>query len=237
MANQFLSLSLFLMLLSFFIVLNSVSDFEETKAVPAALNSLLLAFSNDVKNIEDKPSPAPSLYQDKRGGDTIEALEGVFNAHIGGFEAKRNRLGTVLHVQLPMQRFENAVNEATFENAGFGAGTLQSFMTTLVTVLRSAENGQPYRIDMVMNVSEDPVILSENAPDDFVTALKRVSDLATTLENKGIPKKMLSAGLVSGKAGMIDLYFYRYTPFTLDVKAQEDKDALPSSGNAGVKDL
>ena len=222
MANQFLSLSLFLMLLSFFIVLNSVSDFEETRAVPAVLNSLTLAFSNDVKNIQNGPSPSPSLHQDKREGDTIEVLEGLFNAHIAGFESKRNRLGTVLHVRLPIQRFENAVNSIGFDDAGFPGTVPQSFVDTLITVLRSSEKGQPYRIDMVMSIPEDPAILSDSTPDDFIKALKRVSALAHSMENKGLPKKIMSSGLKKGETGFIDLYFYRYKPFEMNVDSDDD---------------
>ena len=66
MANQFLSLSLFLMLLSFFIVLNSMSDFEKQTAVPAVLNSLSLAFSSRDQNLLEGymnvgPSAVPAL--------------------------------------------------------------------------------------------------------------------------------------------------------------------------------
>ncbi len=227
MANQFLSLSLFLMLLSFFIVLNSVSEFEENRAVPAALNSLTLAFSSQLSTPQDNPSATPSLHPDKRGGDSLEAIEGLFNAHIAGFEAKRNRLGTMLHMQLPMQRFENAVDETDFADAGF-SDTQQTFATTLVTALRSAENDNPYRIDMVFNIPEDPTVLSQSQPDEFMQALRRVSTLATTLENKGIPKKMISAGLKTGQTGFVDLYFYRYEPFELP--SNNNGDALDQDG-------
>ena len=214
MANQFLALSLFLMLLSFFIVLNSVSNFERQNAVPAVMNSLLLTFSSQERKVEPRPAPKPSEYEDQRKGDTINAVEGLFNAHIAGFEASRNRLGTVLHVSLPMQRFENAVDAAYFsEFDASESGEEQSFILTLVTVLRSAERGDPYRIDMVYNIPEDPVILKETDPNAFWAALKRASDLAENLEERGLPRKMMSVGLQKGQIGYIDLYFYKYAPF------------------------
>lgn len=227
MANQFLSLSLFLMLLSFFIVLNSVSEFEKNQAVPAALNSLTLAFSSQLKTPQDNPSATPSLHPDKRGGDSLEVIEGLFNAHIAGFEANRNRLGTMLHMQLPMQRFENAIEETDFSEAGFSDGE-QSFATTLVTTLRSADNDNPYRIDMVFNIPEDPTVLSQSQPEEFMKALKRVSTLAATLEDKGVPKKIISAGLKTGQTGFVDLYFYRYRPFELPLN--DNNDGLDQEG-------
>ncbi len=223
MANQFLSLSLFLMLLSFFIVLNSISDFEDNNAVPAVLNSLTLAFSGQEKGaVGDGPSNIISQYQDKREGDTLESLDGLFNEHIAGFKAKRNRLGTVLHVSLPMQRFENAVKDVSFDDLAYAQEDKQSFVTTLVTLLRSSEKGQPYRVDMVMNISEDPAILSENSPDEFIKYIKRVSALAFNLEGKGLPKKMMSSGLARGTTGIIDLYFYRYKAFKMEGNSNEN---------------
>ncbi len=228
MANQFLSLSLFLMLLSFFIVLNSISDFEENNAVPAVLNSLTLAFSGQAKEVTGAgPSSLASKHQDKREGDTLESLDGLFNAHIAGFKARKNRLGTVLHIELPMLSFENAVKDVSFDNLELFQGENQSFTTTLVTLLRSAESKQPYRIDMVMNISDDPAILSEKSPDDFIKSLKRVSDLAALLEDKGIPKKMLSSGLAKGEVGIVDLYFYRYKPFKMEVSADDANSVKP----------
>ncbi|MGN7438129.1 MAG: hypothetical protein ACTHOO_05725 [Alcanivorax sp.] len=222
MANQFLALSLFLMLLSFFIVLNSVSNFERERAVPAVLNSLKLTFSSDERKIEHKPAPSPSEYEEQRSGDTIDAVEGVFNANIAGFEAKRNRLGTVLHVSLPMQRLENAVDAANFEEIDFNdEGESQSFLITLVTVLRSAERGDPYRIDIVMNIPEDPVAFSDAEPNLFMRSLKRVSHVAEELEQRGLPKKMISAGLQKGEVGNVDLYFYKYAPFSFPEDAMK----------------
>ena len=62
MANQFLSLSLFLMLLSFFIVLNSMSTFEQETTVPAVLNSLSLAYRGYADYYQNMPA--------KRGVET-----------------------------------------------------------------------------------------------------------------------------------------------------------------------
>ncbi len=223
MANQFLSLSLFLMLLSFFIVLNSISDFEDNNAVPAVLNSLTLAFSGQTSQITGAgASNILSNYDNKREGDALESIDGLFNAHIAGFKARKNRLGTVLNVSLPIQLFEKAVKDVSFDDLSISKDNSQSFISTLITLLRSSEKGQPYRIDMVMNISEDPAILSRDNPESFLGSLKRVSALAETLESNGLPKKMISAGLSKGKEGIIDLYFYRYKPFNIKINIDDN---------------
>jgi len=244
MANQFLSLSLFLMLLSFFIVLNSMSDFEEKTAVPAVLNSLNIAFTGKDQNILDGhinigPSAVPTPYEEGRGeGDTLETIEGLFNAHIAGFEAKRNRLGTVMHVSLPIGSFERAVKTSSLEAPQGGDANPLNFSQTMITLLRSSEESRPYRIDMVYNLENDPVVLLRAAPDTFKAALVRVSALAGYLEQKGLPKKMMSVGLSKGKTGYIDLYFYRYKPLQVPdeiEKMREDEEQKKNAETEGVE--
>lgn len=224
MANQFLSLSLFLMLLSFFIVLNSVSDFENTKAVPTVLNSLSLAFKNEHSQGDTTATARQeNEFQDKRDGNALEDVEGLFNAHIAGFEARKNRLGTVMHVRLPMRSFENALKRTDFGDADVPSQDQEPFLNTLVTVLRSAQKKKPYRIDMVMNVGDDPAILMDTQPKEYRTAVKRVSNLSKALENMKLPRKMISTGLKRGERGFIDLYFYRYKPMQMPFEAKASK--------------
>lgn len=207
--------------------MNSISSFEENKAQPV-LNSLTQAFTN--VDIEIK-KPATQEIEDAieksmRKGDTLEAIEGVFKAHIAGFEPKRNRLGTVMHIKLPIGRFESTIDIDGYENYRKEAGAPGAFAQTLVTLVRSVENGgQQYRIDMILNVAQDPATYQEQAPDDFTKDIKRVSKLATTLEQTGLPQKMMSIGMKQGQTGMIDIFIRRYAPLKFDenkAKAVED---------------
>jgi len=221
------------MLLSFFIVLNSMSTFEEDIAVPAVLNSLNLAFSSNDNRLPERymnigPSAVPSSNEDGGGeGDTLETIEGMFNAHLAGFKAKRNRLGTVMHVSLPMAEFERAVKTSSLEAPQGGEASPVTFSQTMITLLRSAQKGVPYRLDMVYNQENSPTVLLRGAPDSFKVALTRVSALAGHLERKGMPKKMMSVGLIKGKPGFIDLYFYRYKPLAVpdEIRKMQEEEA------------
>ncbi len=214
MANQFLSLALFLMLLSFFIVMNAVSSFERDKTSPV-MDSLALAFSNRVIERKMAPFDDPSARSSVDMGDTLEELEGLFNAHIAGFEASRNRLGTVMHVRTSVGQFENAIDMVDVDYNNDAIGTKGSFAQTLVTLMRSKERGKSYRMDMLLNIPKEPASFENEQPEEFVASLKRVSSFATSLEAVGMPKKMLSVGLIKGDDGFIDLYFYRYKPFNI----------------------
>lgn len=221
MANQFLQLSLFLMLLSFFIVLNAVSDFEDDKSRPV-LNSLALAFASQPipEAIGTSDSHIKTILDDKRDGDTLEALKGLFNAHLSAFEAKKNRLGTVMHVRIPVGRFRNAIDFPSISYSEAMIGMQGSFLPTMITLLRSAEHGEPYRMDIILNVAQDPSLYLSNQPGEFSADLKVLSDLATSLERAGMPKKMMSIGMEEGEASYLDLYFYKYKAFDLMKKIQ-----------------
>lgn len=222
MANQFLSLALFLMLLSFFIVMNAVSGFDDSKTKPV-ISSISLAFSNHTPEKSEDPvnEKTPRVAQGE--GDTLEALEGLFNAHISGFQATRNRLGTVMHVRTDVGAFENAIDISGIGYGDVPVGGRGSFVLSMITLLRSAEKGQAYRVDMILNLPDDPAAFQKDSPAAFMQSLKRVSGFATILERAGLPKKMLSAGVAQGDVGFIDLYFYRYKPFDMLLEINSEK--------------
>lgn len=227
MANQFLSLSLFLMLLSFFIVMNSVSAYEE-KREAKVLKSIVLAFSNnEIEELSKAPEDTPNPIGSYNLGTTLDEVEGLFHSTISGFEMSRNRLGTVMHVRLPIAKFENAINMPANFSMTMGDGLKGSFIKTLVTILRAEERGQPYRIDMILNVEDDPIDLLKVNTIEFDKELYRVSSLSEQLQSNGVPTNMLSSGLVKGKPGYLDLYIHKYKPF----KFPETQDANKGRGN------
>lgn len=224
MANQFLSLSLFLMLLSFFIVLNAISSFEDIKSQPV-LNSLSLTFSQEaskehLKNTAPEPNPRAA----EKEGDTLDKIEGLFKGNIAAFDVSRNKLGTVMHVRVPVVQFENAIDISEYDVQNTDQAGRGSFAQTIVTILRSAQGGNPYRVDMVLNISEGPARQMRNTPVEFQQELRRVGGYALLLEESGMPKKMITAGLAQGESGYIDLYFRRYQPFDLNSKIKSLED-------------
>lgn len=215
MANQFLSLSLFLMLLAFFIILNASSSFVDSKSVPI-LNSLSIAFTGQPSNKVIAPSNEPTqdpLRSGQKEGDALQELEGLFTANIAGFKSRRNRFGTVMHVSLPIGEFENAINFDSYD-ADVNIDEKGAFLTTFITLLRAQERDVAYRMDMVLNTQSSIETTTPQKP-DLMQDLRRVTNLAKTLENRGLPKNLISAGLKTGEQGSMDLYFYRYAPLLI----------------------
>ncbi len=215
MANQFLALSLFIMLLSFFIVINAVSNFEEVKTRPV-LTSISLAFSTKNSGEDTAPTIEESAEKGFHEGDSLDQLEALFKAQLTGHTIKKNSLGTVMHVRLPLRSFERGVGAATQattdpKRAKRSAGGF--FLTTLVSLLQSDKAGIRYRMEMLLNVPKNPALAHNKNPQEVAEAVKKISGFSQALETAGLPKKLLSAGLSEGKDGYIDLYFRRYEAF------------------------
>lgn len=218
MANEYLGLSLFVMLLSFFIILNSMSEFEDTKAIPI-LNSLDRAFSRTgEERKEEAHSPVVSTATKSGEGNTIDKIEGFFNARIKGFKVVKNRLGSEMTIFLPVKEFEKALDETdqalflgTEEQAlaGFEGAP---FLDTLVSLINSEDTKQPYRMDMILNAGESAGILHNNSPQELSAATNQISDYARRLERAGLPVNFMSIGLGAGDEDIIELTFRPYIP-------------------------
>ncbi len=227
MANQFLQLSLFLMLLSFFIVLNGMSAFEENKVRPV-MNSLLGTFSNDVVEevvVEDYEMGTFIDDNQNQRGDTLEEIEGLFDTHISGIQTSRSEKGDLLHIRMQTWKFQNAITSMDYEGKRITNrnATQGSFLDTMISLLRSDGEGKTYRVDLVISVPKEPAVYRVQSPRDFARALRQVTDYTQIIESAGFPRKMISAGMGKGASNVIDLYFRTYVPydFASEVKSRE----------------
>ena len=213
MANQFLALSLFIMLLSFFIILNALSSYEETKAKPV-LNSLSMTFSNNATVEILSPNVVEAPEHETNEGDTLSKLESLFNAHITGVEVTKNSLGTTMRVRMPFARFESSLMEPVRDGdpSEQRLGAAGTFLPTLVSLVQTRETGLPYRMDMVLNVEGRPAKLVREKPASFRRNLQKIALVAKKLEVNGLEKKLVSSGLADGEENMVDVYFAPYVP-------------------------
>ncbi len=211
MANQFLGLSMFIMLLSFFIVLNSLSNFEIKKSSPI-LNSLSLAFSTEDREDRDAPSKAAQTTEALRKGTTMDKLQGLFETEITGIEATQNRLGTVMHIRMSFEEFEKQTTTGLVKS-NTGEPRQSIFVPTLISLLDAKENGTMTKMKMMVNLRSAPALALANNDSQLPDISRRISRIAGVLEQAGLEKKLLETGLKGGDDGMVDLFFLRYEPF------------------------
>ncbi len=218
MANQYLALSLFLMLLSFFIIMNSKSGFDQSKASPV-MRSLSVAFSGKTKEQGQAPLNEFVEIALKGEGDSLERIESLFVTNLTDVQAKRNRLGNMMRIRLPVSSFARGI-EYTEESGGRQG----NFVPTLVALLQTQDRGIPYRMDMLLSIPQDPADMTKSDPEGFQKKLETVTGFAQKLEEMGIPKTLLSSGLQRGENGFIDIYFVRYEPFRAAQKQPESEE-------------
>lgn len=204
---------MFIMLLSFFLILNAVSNFESIKAQPV-LNSVSLAFSSKKAEEPLKPNIVESKVKSVNEGDTLDKLRALFNANITGLEAKKNRLGTVMHVRMDVKAFDRAISAPVRATRNAPLDQISgAFIPTLVSLLQTRESEIPYRMDMVLATPQTAAEAVSNDTQALKANMQKMAQFSMKLERSGIQKKLMSIGIARGKPGTIDIYFRRYEPF------------------------
>jgi len=217
MVSQLLALSLFIMLLAFFIVLNAISNFEETRYKPI-MSSLGQTFASRVTHQENfEPSVAPSEDESISEGSTLERMRALFSGQIPGQESAINQTRGTLYIRVPLGEFEQAVM-GIGQAPPTGRRSLNQpmgglFLPTLVSLMRGDEAGLPYRMDMVLNIRENPAALLNDEPLRSAALLRKMSGIAGKIEAAGLPQRLISAGVQKGPSDTVDLVFRRHEPF------------------------
>ncbi len=208
MGNQFLSLGLFIMLLAFFIVLNSLSTFEQSKTT-SVLKSLAETFVVDPPLGKDQVSEevaAPG--QDYKQGDALDRVQGLFQSVIPDAKANKNRFGTQLTMQMSVVEFETALGSNAPDNNRF-ANALSGLLYLNKTY--------PYEVDIYLNIEEDPAMLQRNEPVKATQYRKQISSYAATMEAGNIDPRLMTMGVKKGETKTITLIFRRYTPIQMEL--------------------
>jgi hypothetical protein len=220
MANQFLTLSLFIMLLAFFVVLNAMSTFDETKARPV-MDSLFQAFTaREAVRDEQMDVLHPAFLETE--GSTLDQLQGFFRSEVPEAQIRKNRLGTIMQVRVPLSYFEH---ELASRGDGQGTGFGGDFSQMLVSLMASSVK-VPYSMAMQINMKDSPSRAQNETPEIVTANLKKVAGFAERIEAAGLPKNLVTAGLGQGPEGTIDFYFRRYEPF------HHPDSVAPESGSA-----
>lgn len=208
-ATPLLNLSLFLMLLAFFIVLNSVSSFDESKYRPI-IENLQTTFSTSLKAIDTAPSVTPALEQSINEGETIDRIEALFNAQITGFTAEKSGSRGIMVVDVPLEEFDRAMTTAGQIDLTQTqrTGSLQTyFMPTLISLLRAPAQGAAYRMDMILHSRDNPALLYNSDPRALEAVQETAGGYAALLEQSGLAPALLGIGIKQGDPAFVTLYF------------------------------
>lgn len=222
--TQLMNLSLFIMLLAFFIVLNAISTYEDVRVKPV-INSLEQAFSTDVRRQDTSPSMVEDPLQSIHEGDTIDRIEALFEAQIRSFEdpVKSKRTG-VMMVELDLDEFSDSitrVGQRTLTPDNSRRPPEYYFLPTLVSILQSDQAGISYRMDMLFHSEDNPAEVQNKDPGSLKGLIDKAGVIAQHLENVGMPQNLISIGLRKGNPEKVTVFFRRHVPFSPVSETQE----------------
>lgn len=174
-----LSLSVFILLLSFFIVLNSLSN-RNTDKERLAMDSINLSFAT-AGDIGASNVLSPDAGKESRQGDAeTAAAEGLAAElpNLGFGDLKSEDDGRIMTVRLPF---------ATFNE------TWPDVRTRITTLLLKHNPGQIYGVDII-------------ALDGYETAMS-LAGYAADLSDAGVPAKLIRVGFEARNVAAIELRF------------------------------
>lgn len=216
-SGQMMNLSLFIMLLAFFIVLNTLSSYEEIKTEQVR-RSVELAFSKDPDIKDISPSIKPDPVKSMQEGHTFERLEALFESQIVSFEATISKSRGIMMVRVPYEKFSGAIMAAgqqdltKYPSRRDVRGNF--FLPTLVSILRANIDGAPTRLEIFLNTQENPAKLQNQSPDQFRKIISQAGAFTRKLEGQGMPQKLINSGVAKGDPKFVDLVFRKYVPFS-----------------------
>ena len=217
LGSQMPRLALFVIMLAFFIMLNSVSLIKEEKAKPL-MDSIEEAFASKITANENwQPSTAPAPDMGVYEGRVLDRMEGLFQGHIAGIQTQKDDNRGVL-----LMRMSYADLSAAVTNIGDKAAQNKKFMETLSSMLRASASGQLYRMDILLQVDDNPAILQDDQPQKMKVLMHDLGALAQQLEKAGLPQRLLSVGLEKGQSGSVELLFRPHEAYHVNDKGAGD---------------
>ena len=212
MVNQFLTLSLFIVLLSFFIILNSMASPDRSKAA-SALNSVSIAFSKQNKNELELSAQVESFSSSINEGSTIEKIEGLFDAQVPGIEIEKNRMGAQMTMLMEVRELEKFLAASRWydpvRSNVSGSGTPETLIPLLVSLLNSPDDVQ-YSLDVMVHVPDNPALMHQEAPNVLRASTKVSGGFCDDVERLGLPPELVSCGVVRGQDDFVRLGIRRF---------------------------
>lgn len=213
--SHMLTLSVFIMLLAFFIVLNAISSVTHQKSGPA-LRSIEKTFSRVPGQVPSLPNTGDAEEAGTGRGDALEGVESLFRAELPGLKAEKDESRGALHIHMTREAFLRALEQTRtvqLPDQSVYQWKPGSFVATLVGFATLAEKGASLRMDVLVNLAAEPAALRKSNPAALSAATREAGQIAQILVGSGLPEAHLSVGLSAGQARTVDVYFRKNKPF------------------------
>ncbi|MAZ76528.1 MAG: hypothetical protein CMH31_04415 [Micavibrio sp.] len=223
-SGTLMNLSLFIMLLAFFIVLNSLSSYEE-QLVGDVVQSLDTTFSKDPQKEDIAPSVTPDPVNSVKEGDTFERIDALFQSQIISYKKSISSNRGKMIIKLPLEKFSRAIMAAgqkDLTKMNVQRNPRGNFIIpTLVSILKSDKKNITYRMNILLQVPDNPAHFQNQSPTEMAALMRRGSALTERLEQGGFPQKLLNIGVAKGNPAIVVLVFEPHIPFSPVEEAEQ----------------
>ena len=186
-------LSLFLLLLAFFVFLNSISSFEKNKSYDVA-KSVRANFANFAGK-GDNIDLIGKVKNDKINANTVKILENTFNFVVPTIAIKKNYQSDNIEFNIPLKSLFDV-------HSGLLTKKAKVILNEIGGVLKLKGDKQPIKLEIFMGYR---FLSSGLKLDEGVKS--KVTFLVDTLLQSGAPKGLFSIGLEPGNKEEIRFRF------------------------------
>lgn len=191
-----MTLSLFILLLAFFVMLNASSHFVPERVAPA-MKSIEETFTPRV--FRDDRGPSLTAEPEKRAGDGYDAyqsLDSYFKTSFPGMTQRMLSSEGIFYLEVDADQFEKKL----FNDQS-------SLRKILIEKLWAFDQLQ---MEIWLNTDINPAEAGFAAP----PMIKKLSAWAAALEKQGLEKGRLTIGLQKGNTKKVIVLFRNYKPYT-----------------------
>ena len=188
-------LSLKVLLLAFFILLNALSSFEHERST-AVLESVREAFRGIVPADHSRSTGAAALDVFEGQEDIAEALGRLFDDTLPVVERRDSANTRTLRVDIPADELFAGNSPVV---SGQGLDTLKA-VAAVLTDERYAD--QDYQVDFLYGLEA-----GDTAAPGRLLELRRAGALVRTLEQDAVPSARLSTGFMPSFSGQVRIHF------------------------------
>lgn len=195
-------LSLKLVLLGFFILLNALSEFEEHRT-RSVLDSVNEAFNGRIEAPESHAPFAAALGPLEQGNAMMEEVGRLFQSLIPAVRSDHAAERGRLQLELPA--------ETLFRPGGIGLQPGRDLLLRRLAAALASDGrlGLDFEIELLHGADADAVTASTAAAGGTLE-MRRLGALVRLLDRLGLPARKLSIGILPGRPGKVRMDFQVY---------------------------
>ncbi len=206
-SSQFLILSLFLLLLAFFIALTSGAEFDDNKTDPV-IDSLAKVFPVSKLRGEGLPAYVAQENEARGAGEAqadFDRVDAVFSSDSFPFQKRLSREFGAFVVTMDPAELEEllSIKPARVTTPM----QKQRFFATLSTFLSTNNNRRGHDLNIILSTTEHPSRLSVTDPAALNSLIRQSESYAVAFKKNGISSDKIIAGLQRGADSKVRLIF------------------------------